>query len=89
MILTMSIQSTLIVCLLLVSTIETIDDSAIISTDQEASAVAISSDEHILQAIVERTRLATISPECATDLQITYNGIRERIPWAIASECKI
>lgn len=43
-------------------------------------------DEHILEAIVEQTRLATISPECAKDLNVTYNGIHERQPWAIASE---
>lgn len=44
-------------------------------------------EEHILQAIVEQTQTAPISAECAADLNVTYIGIRERQPWAIASEC--
>lgn len=81
----------LMLCLLSATAIKALATNQVLSItnadEKNTEASSHNFDEPILQTIVEQTRWATISSECAADLNITYNGIHERRSWAIASEC--
>lgn len=66
------------------------DSMLLATTDAPVAGNLVSSapffEEHVLRTIAEKTRSVVISAECASDLNATYWAIRERQPWAIASE---